>query len=112
VNLKKIFYKYSNLKKGGERMESIEKFLNEEIARIEYEIRISGKAVLVTFSNQDLKPLAINIARKFESKWSEKGSESSSIREGIDLVDGKFYITIMGIVNGRQFAVSKMLELD
>jgi len=94
-------------------MESIERFVNEEISRIEEELLLFGRTTLITFSSHDLRPLAMNIVRRLESKWSEKDYESSSfIREGIDVIEGKFYITIMGTVNGKQFAVSKMLELD
>jgi hypothetical protein len=94
-------------------MEKVEKFLNEEVKRIEEELRLFGRTTLITFSSNDLRPLAMNIARKFESKWSEKDYESSSfIREGIDVIEGKFYITIVGTINGRQFAMSKQLELE
>jgi hypothetical protein len=91
-------------------MENIEKFLNEEITRIEEEITLFGKTTLITFSNRDLKPLAMNIARRYESTWSEANPDAF-IREGVEIVGDKFYITIVGELNGKQFVVSKMIEL-
>jgi hypothetical protein len=92
-------------------MKELEKFLDEELQRIEEEIDRFGNTMLITFSaDQDLRPLAMNIARRYESTWSEY--MPFSIREGIEVVNGDFYITILGEANGRQFVVSKKLETE
>jgi hypothetical protein len=91
--------------------ETLEEFLYEEINRIEKEIRFTGKATLVTFSYEDLKPLAINIVRGIQSLWSESIPFSEQIREGVEVGNGNIYITIIGEANGKQFAISKKIEL-
>jgi|GEM_PF-5506389 len=93
-------------------MEQIERFLYEEIRRIEQEIRNEGKAILITFSYQDLKPLAINVVKGLQSLWSESILSLNQIREGVEVDDKNAYITIIGEANGRQFAISKKLELN
>jgi hypothetical protein len=91
-------------------MEELEKFWEEEVNRIEDELKTKGKSTLITYSYDDLRPLAINIVTGLRELWSE--SIPFSIREGIDIIDGKAYITIVGEQPGKQFAVSKKLELD